>query len=97
MAHNLKVTGSNPVPATKKHCNNKALQEKSCGVFLYRWAGSTIGQQNGATSAVPKVVTQGLSASASAVCAVTHNRVGPKLLDHSFAILNVTRLLGVEF
>ena len=45
-AHNLKVTGSNPVPATKLPSNIKTLRCFQRGVFCYPRAGSTIGQQN---------------------------------------------------
>jgi len=38
-AHNLKVTGSNPVPATKFSCESKALKtpssERTSGFFLF--------------------------------------------------------------
>ena len=45
-AHNLKVTGSNPVPATKFNNNINALRAPARGVFLYPNPRSTIGQQN---------------------------------------------------
>jgi hypothetical protein len=45
-AHNLKVTGSNPVPATKNPNHSNALRQKWRGVFAYRRPRSTIGQQN---------------------------------------------------
>ena len=56
-AHNLKVTGSNPVPATKFLIVINALQEKSCGVFAYRPPGLTIGQQNRANCDAGQALT----------------------------------------
>ena len=45
-AHNLKVVGSNPTPATKSHNHINYLRLSSRGVFPYRHPRSTIGQQN---------------------------------------------------
>jgi hypothetical protein len=45
-AHNLKVTGSNPVPATKKINNYNALRPAFRGASCCPNSRSTIGQQN---------------------------------------------------
>ena len=44
--HNLKVTGSNPVPATTISNHSNALRQKWRGVSANRLLRSTIGQQN---------------------------------------------------
>ena len=45
-AHNLKVVGSNPTPATKKANKYNALRPASRGAFCCPNSRSTIGQQN---------------------------------------------------
>ena len=45
LAHNLKVTGSNPVPATKKQRNNSTLRPASPRGFLHCANDSTPTQQ----------------------------------------------------